>query len=106
MPNMKQGKFIRKYTVLKNGDEIVEDLVVDPVVQRPYVVGQASFANGMNFTITREPGKGLKSGGFKITRHNENSADDKTYAGTLAKAWASVRYLARIAQTTERSTFA
>jgi len=106
MPNTTRGKFIRNYHVQKDGSEIIEDLMVDPVVNQPYVVGQADFANGMRFTITREPGRGQKSGGFKITRHNRNSPDDKSYAGTLSKAWASVRYMARIAQTTERSTIA
>lgn len=106
MPNTMRGKFIRNYHVQKDGSEIIEEIMVDPVVEQPYIVAQANFANGMRFTITREPGKGLKSGGFKITRHNDNAADEKSYAGTLAKAWASVRYMARIAQTTERSTLA
>jgi hypothetical protein len=99
-----KGKFFRNYQINKDGSETIVDTLVDPVVNRPYVVGQAEFANGMKFTITREPGKGQKSGGFKVTRHNSNSPDDKSYAGTLPKAWASVRYMARIAQSTERST--
>ena len=106
MPNTTRGKFIRNYHVQKDGSEIIEDLMVDPVVNQPYVVGQADFANGMKFTIVREPGKGQGQGGFKVIRHHNDKADEKSYAGSLPKAWASVRYMARIAQTTERSTIA
>lgn len=104
MPNTTRGKFIRNYHVQKDGSEIIEEIMVDPVVNQPYVVGQADFANGTRFTIVREPGRGRKSGGFKVISHNRDRADENSYAGTLSKAWASIRYMAKIAQTTERST--
>lgn len=72
----------------------------DPKVNQPYHVGSAEFATGQKFTITREAGQGKGQGGFKITDKQGN----KSYAGSLVKAWASIRYMAKVAPTTERSS--
>jgi hypothetical protein len=72
----------------------------DPKANQPYHVGSAKFATGQKFTITREAGQGKGQGGFKITDKDGN----KSYAGSLAKAWASIRYMAKIIDKTERSS--
>ena len=100
MPNTTQGRFIRLDRPTKQDPLAYEDRLVDPISKRAYLVGTASFANGTSFVITREPGKGVKMGGFKIV----DAQGNKSYAGSLDKAWASVRYMAQISQQSERSS--
>ena len=61
----------------------------------PIIIGYLSLANGRNFTIRQVH----KKGSCSIT----NEDDNISYAGSEAKAWASVRYMGRIIYKTERS---
>ena len=61
----------------------------------PIIIGSLSLANGRSFIIRQVH----KKGGCSIT----DNGDNVSYAGSEAKAWASVRYMGRIIHKTERS---
>lgn len=64
---------------------------------KPTLIGQADFANGEAFNIVQ-----VKEGGScKITNLNTQKF---SYAGSIAKAWASIRYQARIVHRTENTS--
>lgn len=64
---------------------------------KPHIIGEADFANGTAFRIVQ-----VKEGGScKITDLN---TDKYSYAGSIAKAWSSVRYQSSITQRTENTT--
>lgn len=62
----------------------------------PRFIGMAEFANGTKFQLDQVNAKGA----VKIIDLNSGSV---SYARTYAKAWANIRYQARIHQVTERS---
>lgn len=101
MPNTTLNRRFEKRYIEKKGEETeLEIAPLDPIAKTPYHVATAEFATGAKFTITREAGRGRGQGGFKVTDKQGN----KSYAGSLVKAWASIRYMAKIAPTTERSS--
>ena len=68
-----------------------------PIPYVPHMIGSAEFANGSKFRIDQIK----KSGRCRVT----NLINDKTnYTHNPVNAWASVRYMAKISQKSERST--
>ena len=61
----------------------------------PRAIGSANFANGSSFLVEQVNPKG----GCRITDKEGNFS----YSRSEAKAWASVRYMGKIAQQSERS---
>ncbi len=64
---------------------------------KPVIIGSAQFANGSSFEVRKiHPDKP----GCSVTDKYGNVS----YAGSIVKAWASVRYMAKILHHTERSS--
>jgi hypothetical protein len=61
----------------------------------PILIGSANFANGRAFKVHQVN----KRGACRITDKDDNIS----YAGSEAKAWASVRYMGKVLHNTERS---
>ena len=66
---------------------------------KPILVGIADFANGRRFQIAIVN----KRGACQVADITDPDRESVSYARSIAKAWASVRYQAGINHTTERT---
>ena len=64
---------------------------------RAHTIGSADFANGTSFRIDQVKAKGA----CRVTNLRDSSIN---YTYTIAAAWRSVRYMARIIDKTDRSS--
>lgn len=64
--------------------------------RKPILIGSASFANGERFAVFQSPVDGRC-----LIKNLRTEAVSR--AGSPAKAWASIRYMARVGQASERT---
>ena len=67
---------------------------------KPVLEAEANFANGKKFKIYLVNARGACS----VHNISNPAREDVSYAHSISKAWANVRYQARIIHKTERSS--